>query len=919
MSSVPHERLVDLFQRLVLLSTVEREASLRDCDPDTRAQLERLLAADAVAADPLASAVAAGAEALVIPFVSGARLGAYRVLREVGAGGMGSVLLAERADGQFKQQVAIKLIRGFPTEEGMRRLRLERQILAQLDHPNIAHLLDGGESTDGQPFVVMEFVAGLPLLEHVAKHNPDLRGRLALFDKIAAAVQHAHERLVIHRDLKPGNVMVREDGEPKLLDFGVAKLVDLSAASDPRQTSTRVWTPGYASPEQQSGGLVTTASDVFGLAILLREMLSGERESGRTSSMPEGFRALTLDAELRGILAKAGAEASTQRYPTVEALRADVQRWREGRPVHAAPDTAGYRLRKFLGRHRVGTALGLLALIGVTAFVWRLALERERALVAEVATARALVAAEREGANARAALGFLSDAISAAVPENALSTEVSVRELLDHARTVLDKRAAQEPQVKQPIQRLLGHLYFSLGEPTIAAELFAAGLQGVESEQRAEALALAADHDGHASVLGALEQGKESLAAAQRGADLRQRFAPDDIEQRLRSLDQLAFGHYRLNDYAQADRLWSEVLALSADLPNPPADVLSNTYQAFGGMLDFNGETARALALVDAGLAFAQKHLPVESPNRVNLLRLKAEVSMHSGDAAQAERVVREAIALQERTVGTRGVRTATLYNTLGIVLNELGRYRESIEALTHATDTERASRRAPTEDAIGLANLASTMESAGDYPGALALFEQALATIEKNSADPDELSRRMLERNYARCLALSGRYPQAGERLAHLRQRARDLDGEDSFEYAMTTWQSVVLARRQAQPVRGLALLEEALTRFDALMPETHPVFAHARRARADFARMQRDFELAEREQRGALAQLEAAGVLPVDVAIARAELAAILLARGVKPEARTLLDQALPVLRDALLPQEVSRAAAEELLKSL
>ena len=953
MSAAPppggHQRLAALFARLVELPSAAREAELNSLDAETRVALERLLQADATQGDPLAHAVAYAADAMAHdaarvlgdprhdshatphPHTTlGARLGPWRVLRELGAGGMGSVLLAERADGGFEQHVAIKLIRGFPTEDGKRRLRQERQILAQLDHPYIAHLLDGGETDDGQPYVVMEYVDGVPLLDHVARAHLNLRARLALFDRVAAAVQHAHERLVIHRDLKPGNVLVRADGEPRLLDFGVAKLVDLSASNDPRQTSTRVWTPGYASPEQKSGGAITTASDVYALGIVLREMLTGERTVGERSGgareertdgqnegAPPGFAPVPIDADLRGILAKATDEAPSQRYPTVEAMRADVQRWIDGRPVRAAPDTTAYRLRKFIGRHRLGAAVVTLALLATGAFVWQLARERERALAAEARATAAQHAAERDAATARSALGFLTDALNAAMPEQAMRAEVSVRDLLDHARAQLDEHA--EPRLRQPVQRLLGHLYFSLGEPRIAAQLFADGLAGVEAHERGEALALANDYDGYGSALGSLERAAESVTAAQRGAALRERFAPDDPEQRLRSLDQLGFAYYRTQDYAQAEASWTQVIDLAAKLPKPPLDIVTNSYQGLGSLLIFNGEPQRALAVADAGLAFVARHLPDESPLRVNLMRARGEALSAMGRATEAETELRAAIALQERSVGPRGVRLGSLYNGLGLALNDLGRYREAIEALEKAQTLQVQAGSAPMEDAIGLSNLAAVMESAGDYPNALAHFERALASWESGGTDPDTLGRRMLERNHARTLGLAGEHARAAERLTHLRQRARELDGEDSAEYAMTTWQLAVLAKYQRDPLRGRELLQEARTRFAKLLPEDHPLFAHARRTQATFALLEGNLAEAEREQRAAVAVFEGAGVLPVDLAIARAELAAVLERRGARAEARTLLDAALPVLRDRLLPAEVCRAAAERLAERL
>ena len=914
-----HALLAELFERAVAASASEREALLRDLEPALRTRLSALLAADASKDDPLLRAITSSARDLVPGTATGTRLGPWCVLRELGAGGMGQVLLAERADGRFTQQVAIKLIRGFPTEDGRHRLRQERQILAQLDHPNIAHLIDGGETEDGQPYVAMEYVDGLPLMEYIARHAPELHQRLELFDKVAAAVQHAHQRLVIHRDIKPGNVLVRADGEPKLLDFGVAKLVDLSVDGDLRQTSTRIWTPGYASPEQRAGRTVTTVSDVFALGILLREMSSGSRAPEEPFQPLAGFVPLALAADLRGILSMATADEASQRYASVEALREDLRRWREGRPVRAAADTPFYRLQKYAARHRMGLALATLALAGIAAFVWRLDHERERALAAEARATAARQAAERDAATAHAAFDFLASTLNAASPAQAMSAQISVRDLLDHARTELGRRDGIDLRLRQSIQRLLGHLYASLGEPAIAVELFSQGLAGVEPEGKSQALALAANLDGLSSTLGALERGAESLAAARASEALRQRFAPDDAAQEMHSHDQLAYAHYRNNDFEQAQQHWQRVLDLAATLSDPPLDILTNTLQAWSSVLSLQGDHARALQLAETALAYADGDLPPESPERVVMLRAQGSAMTYLGRADEGEAVLRHAIALQERSVGPRGIRMATLYNDLGIALNELGRYREAVEAVKRGQQLVSVASQTFGDDAVALNNLASTYENAGDYPAALRLFERALESMKQGYPDPDNLFVRQMERNYARCLGLAGQHARAAERLAHLRQRALELDGVDAPEYAFVTWQAVVLARRMRDLAHGEPLLAEALALFSALVPQSHPVFAHAHRVRADFAALRGDPETAEREQRTALDMLEAAGVQPVDMAIARAELAAILHARGAPGKARALLDQALPVLRETLLPEEIHRTAAESLARKL
>jgi serine/threonine-protein kinase len=295
------DRHADNFARLAGLPADEREAAIAalTLDEDERELLRRLLEADADAADdPLAQALAASASAQLAALEWIGRLGAYRLLRELGAGGMGTVFLAERVDGGFSQRVAIKLLRGFPTSEALRRLRRERQILSGLEHPNIARLLDGGETVDGQPWLAIEFVDGMPLLAHAAAHAPHLGDRLALFDAILDAVAHAHQRLVVHRDLKPANVLVDSAGTVKLLDrhrHAARRRGDAPG----RATSTRVYS-AVCQPGTARGGARSP----------LQRHLA--RRAARRGWSRDATRARP-DAELAGILAKADADPAALR------------------------------------------------------------------------------------------------------------------------------------------------------------------------------------------------------------------------------------------------------------------------------------------------------------------------------------------------------------------------------------------------------------------------------------------------------------------------------------------------------------------------------------------------------------------------------------------------------------------------------
>src|SRR5438874_8474118 len=335
---------------------------------------------------------------------AGQLIGAYRIVREIGRGGIGAVYLAERADEQYQKRVAIKLIkRGMDTDSVLRHFRNERQILASFDHPNIARLFDGGTTEDGLPYFVMEYVEGLPINEYCSAHGLSVVDRLKLFREVCAAVSYAHRHTVIHRDIKMSNIFVTSEGTPKLLDFGIAKILAPGAGAEGLMTMTgvRPMTPEYASPEQIRGEPVTTASDVYSLGVVLYELLTGRSPYRFTSRAPHDVeRAITeqeptrpstatglhrkqhselsnrklLRGDLDNILLMALRKEPARRYQTVDQFAEDIRRHLESRPVRARKDTIGYRARKFVRRNKVAVAASLLILVsligGLIATAW---------------------------------------------------------------------------------------------------------------------------------------------------------------------------------------------------------------------------------------------------------------------------------------------------------------------------------------------------------------------------------------------------------------------------------------------------------------------------------------------------------------------------------------------------------------------
>lgn len=492
-----------LFAQALAVEDERRAEWLRTAcgdDAELLHELQALLAHDHASQHTLEKAVRSEAGSVLDVLAAqrqGERFGAWEIVGHIADGGMGAVYRARRADGAFEQVAALKLLgHSLRGEQGRRRLEAERQILAGLSHPNIARLLDGGSNAQGVPYLVMEFVDGLPIDEYCNVQGLDTPARLRLFLRVCEAVDHAHRNLVVHRDIKPSNLLVTADGTPKLLDFGISKLLD---PADPSLTAAdqRLFTPARASPEQISGGPITTATDVYALGVLLHELLAGTLPfdaAGRTSAQvaqdilnteprrpslsvqqasqrlraaqPRG-EALTaerlrreLDGDLDNIVLMALQKEPARRHVSVSALADDVRCVLAHRPVKARANSAAYRMGKFLRRHRAGAAAGAamaLLLAGLSgAYLHRL--DAERSL------------AQRERATAQQVTAFLSNLFENASPEVQGEAGLTVRELVDGAASRVERELAGQAEVQLELLRILGRVYRHLGQWQASAD-----------------------------------------------------------------------------------------------------------------------------------------------------------------------------------------------------------------------------------------------------------------------------------------------------------------------------------------------------------------------------------------------------------------------------------------------------------------
>jgi len=661
------QQVKELFVAAADLPPAERGRFLDQAcagDARLRQELERLLDADGKNGEAIISAIETEARSLfTMEGVLGSRIGAYRIVDEVGSGGMGAVYLAVRDDDQYQKRVAIKLIRrGMDTADMLARFLHERQILANLEHPLIARLLDGGTSQDGRPFLVMDYVEGQPLDVYCRDRDLDIHARCRLFLKVCEAVSYAHRSLVVHRDLKPGNILVTLDGSPKLLDFGVAKLLDADTGAGRTMAALRPMTPDYASPEQIRGDPITTATDVYSLGAILYELLSGvrahrfpsyglrevervicETDPPRLSeAAPEAapHRRQQLQGDLEAIVSKAMRKEPASRYTTVDQLSADVERYLNGWPVSARQGNVAYRARKFVRRNRMAIAAAALlacALIGGTTAATiqarRAAREQARAEIQRrlALESEARAQASRQEAERQAAEAQRQSALAEAQSRQADLERIAA----DTQRQIADRRFEQVRQLSGKFLLDFHDAIAKLPGATAARKMVVeTGLKYYDTlveeahgnrdliEEVARGYVRLGDAQGNpyyanlGDISGALASYRKAVALRQKISDPSPRFLMDGINANIRIAQVLTVQ----GDMAGADRTLRETLRMGQQGPATGEYVVRNAlahaYDAHADLLARMGDENQAIEQ-DLKLLDLATQLARENRNRV--------------------------------------------------------------------------------------------------------------------------------------------------------------------------------------------------------------------------------------------------------------------------------------------------------------
>jgi serine/threonine-protein kinase len=682
-------RALELFEACLVRDASARAAFLDiACAGDValRTEVDRLLTADSAAEDFLAEPIQPSPRRR-----DGERVGVWQIEHELGRGGMGTVYLARRADALYDKRVALKALR-IDAPDLRARFANERRILAALEHPNIARLLDAGVDAHDMPYVVMDFVEGEPITRWCDAHAPGAKARVALFLKVLDAVQYAHGRLVVHRDLKPANILVDGDGEPKLLDFGIAKLMgegDFALT----ETGFAPLTPEYASPEQIRGEPIGTASDIYALGVLLYELLAGtlphataglargalERVICETEPMQPSIVAARsgrgrLDHDLDHVVLRAMAKSPRDRYASCAQLADDLERYVRGEPVVAANAGFRHRAAKFVRRNRVPVAIGAAIVAALVA--------------GTLVTLRQARIARSERDRAAEISQFLQDMLAAADP-NERGRDVSAKALVDDAARTLAERTHGDAGVETALRVTLAGTYKGLGELDAAldqarAAAASAGAAGeVDAGTRAQAFEVLAE------VLQARSQEAEAAQWAERAAAFDDPQATAWVGQAENLLGIIARHQGKLEE---AGRHYQRALGVYREGEKIPEAHVAVVLSDLGVLRIDQGDPHAAVALQEQAVAIMRRVHPQAHPQTAAMLSALADARALDHDYAGAEAAFKETLAIRTTLLGESHPDTLFSMVAYASLLNiDLHRYAEGEALARHAWDLGRA------------------------------------------------------------------------------------------------------------------------------------------------------------------------------------------------------------------------------------
>jgi serine/threonine-protein kinase len=716
-------RLSSLFDEALSLPTTGREtwlAALGQRDPDASTRVRALLASLAAARseglledrtilDARVAAVLGDDDTL-----TGRQIGPYRVLQPIGHGGMGTVWLAERADGLFERKIALKLVHlSIVGSAAAERFARERTILASLDHPQIAKLLDAGIGPEGQPYLALEYVEGVPLTLYCDARKLEIGARIALFAKVLSAVHYAHTNLVIHRDLKPSNILVTAAGDVRLLDFGIAKLVTRDGEAretELTQLGGRAFTPEYASPEQVAGTSITTASDVYALGVVLYELLCGQRPyamkresraaleeaileaepvrpsqssftdaaaAARSSTSPALRRALTGDLDT--IALKALKKEPSERYASAHEMQQDLERFQRGEPVLARADSSAYRLRKFVARNKLAVAAAAattLALsIALALALWQASVAREQARVAQSEATRATAVQDF--------LLNLFQANSVEQPDPIKARQTTARELLDLGGARIDESLKSAPEARATVLDTLADMYYQLGMNAEAAKQRSREVAALKEAHGPNNPQIAYALIKYASDIADLPQRSEVLPTLNEAARILDAANDHASETRGRLLMMLAQAN-RYSDYVAMQRYADQAVAFFRErYPDSTNLPLAMSYAANARMQQ--GALKEAEAAFDSTLREVARLQTENSAWAVFPLIGLAQTQDELGKVEAAERSYRTALDIARASYGEFHLETLLSEAKLGAYLQATGRRDEGQRAMAHA------------------------------------------------------------------------------------------------------------------------------------------------------------------------------------------------------------------------------------------